>query len=196
MVCQRKPCTNLVSRLALSPNGLERASTWASSPRSTSGASKMISRPIVCLAQTVHLSCVKISTISKWTEMSFHLNLVTYEYHRVHPKLFMSLWYVWRKPCSYLATTQTLSSYGPKWASTWALSPRSTLGASKMIYEPIVCLAQAVHLFAPTLTLSLNRLKRASTWASSPRSTIWSVQNDLWACGIFGIIHAPILHWH
>jgi hypothetical protein len=30
----RKPCTNLASRVAQSPNGPNRASTWASSPRS------------------------------------------------------------------------------------------------------------------------------------------------------------------
>jgi hypothetical protein len=29
--------------------------------------------PIACLAQTVHLSCIEISTISKETEASFHL---------------------------------------------------------------------------------------------------------------------------
>ena len=32
-----------------------------------SGASKMIYEPMVCLAQTMHLSYVKISAISKWT---------------------------------------------------------------------------------------------------------------------------------
>ena len=42
-----------------------------------SGASKTISEPMVRSAQTVHLSCVKISTISKQTESIFHLNLVT-----------------------------------------------------------------------------------------------------------------------
>jgi hypothetical protein len=34
------------------------------------GESKMISEPMVCVTQTVHLSYVKISTISKWTELS------------------------------------------------------------------------------------------------------------------------------
>jgi hypothetical protein len=38
---------------------------------------KTISEPLVCLAQNVHLSCVKITTISKWTETRFH---------PVHPK--------------------------------------------------------------------------------------------------------------
>jgi hypothetical protein len=40
-----------------------------------SGAFKTISEPMVCLTQTVHLSCIKISTISERTKMSFHLSL-------------------------------------------------------------------------------------------------------------------------
>jgi hypothetical protein len=34
----------------------------------------MISEPMVCSAQTAHVSCVKISTTSKHTETSFHLS--------------------------------------------------------------------------------------------------------------------------
>jgi hypothetical protein len=41
--------------------------------RSSMGAPKTISKPIARSVQTVHLSCVKISTISKETETSFHL---------------------------------------------------------------------------------------------------------------------------
>jgi hypothetical protein len=40
-------------------------------------APKMIYEPMVRLAQTVYLSCIEINTISKWTEMSFHLTQVT-----------------------------------------------------------------------------------------------------------------------
>jgi hypothetical protein len=116
-----KPCTYLVSRLAQSPNELNRACLeprhlgippvqtdfWANGMFGAnrvpilhqdyqylktdwielalvphhlgvpSGASKMISKPMVCLAQTVHLSCVKIATIVIWTESSFHVSLVT-----------------------------------------------------------------------------------------------------------------------
>jgi hypothetical protein len=43
----------------------------------TSGASKMISEPVISLAQSVCLPCVKVSTISKQTESSFHLRFVT-----------------------------------------------------------------------------------------------------------------------
>ena len=36
----------------------------------TLGVSKMMSEPIIHSTQTMDLSCVKISTISKWTELS------------------------------------------------------------------------------------------------------------------------------
>jgi hypothetical protein len=92
-----------------------------------SGESKMISEPTVRSAQTVHLSWIKICTISKWTKTSFHLSLVTKECHLVHPKWFLSLWYVWRKPCTYLAPKLTLPPKRPKRDSTWPTSPRSSV---------------------------------------------------------------------
>jgi hypothetical protein len=72
--------TYLVSRLALSPSGLE----LTLEPYDLGvppGSSKMISEPMVRSAQTVHLSCGKIDTISQWNETSFHLSLVTEGYH-------------------------------------------------------------------------------------------------------------------
>ena len=42
-----------------------------------SGASKTISMPMVHSAQTVHLPCVKFSTISKQIESIFQLSLAT-----------------------------------------------------------------------------------------------------------------------
>jgi hypothetical protein len=41
------------------------------SKRVPSGASKMNSQPMVCLVQTVHLSCTDTNTISKQTETRF-----------------------------------------------------------------------------------------------------------------------------
>jgi len=41
------------------------------------GASKLISKHMVCSMQTMHLHCIRISTISKLTEPSFHLSLFT-----------------------------------------------------------------------------------------------------------------------
>jgi hypothetical protein len=42
-----------------------------------SSAYKMISEPMVRSVQTVDLACFKITTIFKWTEMSFDLSIVT-----------------------------------------------------------------------------------------------------------------------
>jgi hypothetical protein len=80
---------------------------------------------VVCSAQIVQQSCIKLSTISKRTELSLHLSLVTMEYHWVCPKQFLSPWNVWCKPCTYLAPTLTLSPNRPKRDSTWPMSPRS-----------------------------------------------------------------------
>jgi hypothetical protein len=108
------------------------------------GASKMIFEPMVCSAQIVHL--VKISTISKWTKMSFHLSLVTLEFLQVRPKWFSSLWYIRCKQCTYIAPTLTLPPNGPKRDSTWPTHLGVPSGMSKTISEPMVRSAQTVHL--------------------------------------------------
>jgi hypothetical protein len=87
--------------------------------------------------QTVHLSCTDTNTVYKQTKMRFHMTHVTYEFHRVHPKLFMSLWYVQCKPCTYLVSRLAL------------LDPRHLRvpsGASKTDHEPMVRLTQTEHL--------------------------------------------------
>jgi hypothetical protein len=76
----------------------------------------------------MHQSCVKISTISKWTKTCFHSSHVTLEYHRVRPNQFLILRYLWHKPCTYHASKWALSPNRPKQASTWASPPRSTVG--------------------------------------------------------------------
>jgi hypothetical protein len=53
--------------LTPSPNGLKRDSRWPTSPRSSSVLSKTTYKPMARSAQTEQLSCVKITTISKWT---------------------------------------------------------------------------------------------------------------------------------
>jgi hypothetical protein len=98
------------------------------SPRSTIRSSKTIHVPMVCLAQTVHLSCTDPNIISKWTNTGFDTTQVTYESHRVRPKIFLSLWCVWGKPFTYIVSRLALSPNRPKQASTWASSPRSTIG--------------------------------------------------------------------
>ena len=41
------------------------------------GPSKMISEPMVCLAQTVHLSCADTNTAFKRTKTRFHKTHIT-----------------------------------------------------------------------------------------------------------------------
>jgi hypothetical protein len=121
-------CTYLASRLALSQNGLNQAPTWASSPGVSLGASKTTFEPMVHLAQTVHLSCTNTNTVSKRIKTRFHMTQVASELHRVRPKWFLSLWYVWHKPCTYLASKLALSPNRLNRTSTQASSPRSIIG--------------------------------------------------------------------
>jgi hypothetical protein len=111
-----------------------------------SGASTIIFEPILCSAQIVHVSCAKINTISKQTEMSFYLTPGTYVFHWVRPKWFPRPRYIQCKPCTYLVSRLIISPNGPKQAFTWPTSPWSTIKCVKMISELMVCSAQAIHL--------------------------------------------------
>jgi hypothetical protein len=106
----------------------------------------MISMPMKCLVQTVHLSCSDTNTVSKWTKTRFHTTHVTYEFYRLRPKLFMSLWYVWCKQYTYLALRLALSPNRPNRAPPDPRHLGVPSGASKMIYEPMVHLTQTEHL--------------------------------------------------
>jgi hypothetical protein len=64
----------------------------------------------------------------------------------VHPQRFLSLWYVWRKLCTYLVLRLAVS---PNVLKEDPLEPRHLVvpfGASKIIREPIIRLAQTVLL--------------------------------------------------
>jgi hypothetical protein len=43
----------------------------------SSGASKMISEPMLCSAQTMHLSFTDANSVSNWTNTRFHMAHVT-----------------------------------------------------------------------------------------------------------------------
>jgi hypothetical protein len=160
----------------------------------TSSASKMISELTVHWVQTVHLSWMKISTVSKRTETSFHLSLDTQEYHPAHPKQFLSLWYVWCKPCTYHAPKLTLSPKGPNEIPHDPCHLGVPLSASKRFLWLWYVWCKLWIYLAPRLTLSLNGRKWDSTWPTTPRSSIEFVQNDFRAYGTFGANCAPILN--
>jgi hypothetical protein len=108
--------------------------------------SKMISEQLVHLAQTMHRSCTDSNTVSKEKEVRFHMTHVTKEFHRVCPKWFLCLWYTRRKPCTDPASRLALSLKGPKRDCTWASHLVVPSSASKKISEPVVHLAQTMHL--------------------------------------------------
>jgi hypothetical protein len=74
---QCKPYTCLASRLALSPNGPNRAPPDPSHLGVPSGPSKTVYEPMVCLTKTEHLSCTDANTVSKQIETAFHMTHVT-----------------------------------------------------------------------------------------------------------------------
>jgi hypothetical protein len=106
----------------------------------------MISISMVCSVQTVILSCTDTNTVSKRTKMRFHTPHVTYQFHRVCPKLFMSLWYIQCNRCTYLASRLALFLNGPNRAPPDPHHLGVPSSASKMISMPMVCSVQTVLL--------------------------------------------------
>jgi hypothetical protein len=109
-----------------------------------SGESKMMSVPMARSTQTVHLSCFKITPISKWNETTLKLE----PRHLGQPlrTWFLSRWYIWSKPCTNLAPTLTLSPKRNKWDPSWPLSPRSSIRCIQNDFEPMTRSTQIVHL--------------------------------------------------
>jgi hypothetical protein len=55
-----------------------------------SSSSKLISMPMVCSVQTVLQPCTDTNIVPKWTKTRFHMTRLTYKFHRVRLKLFMT----------------------------------------------------------------------------------------------------------
>jgi hypothetical protein len=111
-----------------------------------SGVPKKITMPVVHLVQTVHLSCTEANTISKRTETSFHLTNVSYKYHRVCLKRFPCLWYIRRKPCTYLCADTNTNINGPNELPLDQCHLEVPSGVPDKISMPVVHSAQVVHL--------------------------------------------------
>jgi hypothetical protein len=140
--------TYFAPTLTMSPIGPKRASTWASSSSNSIGCIQNNFLACGTFAEPVHLSCTYTNTVSKRTKMRF-------EFHPVHPKQFLSLWYGRSKPCTYVASRLALFLNGPKRVCTWASSPRSTIGCIQNDFWAYGTLAQIVHLsYTYTNTIS------------------------------------------
>jgi hypothetical protein len=133
---------------------------------------------MVHLVQIVHQSCNDTNTTSKRTETRFHMSHVTYKFHWVCPKWFLSLWYARHQPCPYLASRLTLSSNELNRASTWASSPRSTTGGIQNDFWAYCMFSKKLCTYlALTLTLSPNGPKQDSSRPTSPSCSIHFLQN-------------------
>jgi hypothetical protein len=148
-------------------------------------------------AHTMHLSSVKISSMSKWNESSF---LVDPHHLGVPSGASKSIY----EPMARLAQTVHRSCTDTNTVSKRTEtrfhithSPRTSIGCvlTRYLSRWYIWPKQRTFL-ASRLPLSSNGLKQASTWASSPRSIIGWVQNDFWAYGMFSANRAPILHRH
>jgi hypothetical protein len=157
--------------------------------RVPSGASKMISELTVRSAQTVHLSWIKISTISKLREMSFQLSLVTQDYH---PLCTISkLRQIVQLSCT---KTNTISKRIKTRFYMTHVTKEFHLVRPKRFLKLWYVWCKLWTYVAPILTLSPNVPKRDSTWPTSPWSYIRCVQNNFRAYGTFGANRAPILN--
>jgi hypothetical protein len=154
---------------------------------------------MVHLVQTVLLSCLRINSISKRTNTSFHLTNVTKKYHCVCLKRFPCPWYIRRKLCTYPTSRLIQSPNSLKQASTWPTSTRSTIGCAwKVFHARGTFSAKPYAYIAPRLILSPIGPKWASTWPMSPRSTIRCAWKDFHAHGTFGTncTHILRLDWY
>ena len=133
-----------------------------------SRAFKLVSQPMVHLAQTVYLSCTETNTISKETEVRFYMTHIILEFYWVLPNIFLSIWYVrcnssrssigcvengflgydalgaicapiLHQDQHYLQTKQTELPLEP-------LYPGVSSGASKMVSQAMMHQAQTVYL--------------------------------------------------
>jgi hypothetical protein len=149
-----------------------------------SDASKIISKPMVHLAETMHLSCTETNTISKQNKTRFCMTHVTLDFCWIHPKQHPSQLY---QDLHYLKSDRNELPLEPR--HLWVPS-----GACKMISEVMVRLAQIKDLPCTSTNTISNGAKWDSTRPTSPSSSIGRVQNDFWANGTFDADRAPILN--
>ena len=74
----------------------------------------------------------------------------------MRPKRYLSLWYVWCRPCTYLALTLTPSPNGPNEIPHDPRQLGVPSGLSETIYEPIYVWCKPCTYLAVTLTPSAN----------------------------------------
>jgi hypothetical protein len=147
MVCSAQTMHLSYPTLTQFVNRPKRDSTWPMSPRCSIACVQNCFRAYGMFGATMHLYYTNTNTISKQTELRFDMTYVTKEFQWVHPKWFLSLWYVRRRPCTYLTPTLTQFSNRPKWDSTWPTSPRGSIGCVQNGFRVYGTFGATMHQF-------------------------------------------------
>jgi hypothetical protein len=159
----------------------------------SSGASKMISKPMVHSAQTVHLYCISTNSFSKQTEKRFHtthsprssIECVQHDF-RADGTFDTNCAPFLRQDYHYLQTDSNKVPLEPHLQG-------AASGVSKTNSEPMVRSVQTLHLYCTdSNTVSKQTLTRFNV-IHSPRSCIGCVQDDFRADGTLNTNYAPIL---
>jgi hypothetical protein len=101
---QCKPCTYLVSKLALSLNGPKGHSTWASSPRSTIGCVQNDFSAYGMFGTNYGPIFLRHKHYLHMYRNNIPIDPCHLGIRSGASKTILSLWYVRRKPCTYLAS--------------------------------------------------------------------------------------------
>jgi hypothetical protein len=175
MVRLSKPCTYVARMLTPSSNGPKQDSTWPTSPRCSIRCVQNDFWAYERLVQTVHLSWVKISAISKRIKTSYHLSLGCIENdYWAYGTLGANHAPILCQDYHCLQTDQNELPPEPRHLGVPS-------GVSKMISDPMVRLSKPCTYLARMLTPSSNGPKQDSTWPTSPWCSIGCVQNYFWA---------------
>jgi hypothetical protein len=142
------------------------------------GAPKMISEPIVCSAQTMHLYCSGTNTVSKWTETRLHMThsprgsiKCAQDDFRFDGTFDTNCAPFLHRDYHYLQTDSNKLPIEPRHLGV-------SLGACKTISESIVHSAKTVHLYCTDSNTVSKQTETIFHMTHSPRSSTGCVQDD------------------
>jgi hypothetical protein len=144
-------------------------------------------------SQTLHLYCTGSNTVCKQTESRFHMThsprssieCVQHDF-RSDGTFDTNRTPLLRQDYHYLQTDSNKLLLEPHHLGV-------SSGMSKTNSEPMVRLAQTLHLYCTDSNIVTKRTETRFHITHSPRSSIGCIQDDFRADGTFDTNHAPIL---
>jgi hypothetical protein len=143
---------------------------------------------MVRLAQTMHLSCTDTNTVLEWKGERFKMTHVTQEFHRVRPKWFLSLWYVWRKSCTYLGSRLAQYSNRPSFHLSLATFKYHQVCPIRFLSRWYVWQKLCTYL---ALTLTLNPTQKEVRFRMTPVTYEFHQERSKWFMTLWYTRHKP-----